>query len=338
MSYAVTMGNLMQKLRINPRVLCLLSLLVCACSNPPVDPALSILVEHDTHFSKSDGSPRPKVILENSIHRAVIATQQGGTCGIESGILEWLHKRTGSNQVNRVIDANYMRGPVISARITDNRKDFKRVLLHFEDLPDKDPQTSETDNSGSLAYTIFSHSPVLKIEYIDRLPNPDPIVDLGMPGGVKKIGSGFSDAAETRVYGQENFNDLVCHPATYWTNVADDPRLQWESGPADGGALNYHNHLIVAVASKASDEGYGRVVPIHQDNERGGARHLKLLWNTGIEFYTKPWTDREFGQSSEQQFYAPPFVAYLFCFTNGLDEAIKLGKIIVDGELQHAKK
>jgi hypothetical protein len=159
------------------------------------------------------------------------------------------------------------------------------------------------------------------------------MVDLGAPGGVKKAGRGFTPGASTRIHGQDAFNDLVCHPETYWSSVADDPRLSGPAGPDDGGPLNYNGFIIVAVASDSTGEGFGRVVPVHRDGIQGGVRHLKLLWNTGIEFYCKPWTDREFGRSSEKQTFNPAFVAYLFCFSNGLAGAMELGKRIADGDL-----
>jgi hypothetical protein len=310
----------------------IVALLFFTCSQPgEVDESLSISIGSDENYSMADGRKRPRIVLENSRFRAVVATKKGGRCGIESGILEYINKATGTDQVASIVDANYMRGPITSAEITDDGPRFKRVVMTFEDLPDEE----QKDNSGSVAYTIFANSPVLKIEYLDRLPPPDPIVDLGAPGGVRRgTGRGFSEGASTRVWGQEEFKELVSHPATYWTSVSDDPRLAGALGPVDGGPLNYNGHIIVAVASDATGEGYGRVVPIHRDGESGGARHLKLLWNTGIEFYAKPWTDNEYGSSAEEQTYAPPFVAYLFFFDKGLDAAMKIGKAIADGDME----
>jgi len=313
-----------------------LVLIILSCG-PPRDPQLSITISRDPDYTTGDGVPRPVVTLENSAFRAVIATKEGGTCGIESGLLEWTHKSTGTNQVpdGGIIDADYMRGPVRSAEITDDRIRMKRVVLEYEDLPDQTDRGDETDNHAVLAYTIFPNSPVIHIGYLDRTPMPDPIVDLGAPGGVRRIGGGFSENASTSVYGQEDYHDgeLVCHPKTYWTNVNDDPRAAWGAEPADGGPLNYNSHLIVAVASNESGEGYGRMVPIHLEGTQGGACHLKLLWNTGIEFYTKPWTDSEFGRSSEVQSYNPSYTAYIYCFDAGLERAMRMGQSIADGDI-----
>jgi len=306
-------------------------LLLAACADK--DPQLKMTIESDPEYELDGGTPRPAIEMENSVFRVRVATKKGGHCGIESGILHYVQKSTGTDQVAAILDANYMRGPMIRAQITHGNSDSIRVKIEFQDLPDRDSGSGETDNAGSLAYTIYPNSPVLKIEYLERLPQPDPIVDLGAPGGERKIGGGFSAGSETRLHGQESYHngELVCHPATYWTSVADDPRAVWESGPDGGGALAFKNHLIVAVASASSGEGYGRVVPIHKTGVRGGARHLKLLWNTGIEFYCKPWTDAEFGRSAEIQTESRPFTAYLFCFDDGLDAAIDTGRAIAGG-------
>jgi hypothetical protein len=298
-----------------------------------IDASFSLTIDEDPQYSDSQGRARPRITLANSCFIAVIATKKGATCGIETGILQYIQKSTGTDQARSIIDANYMRGPVITADVTDDTNALKRVVLTYEDLPDVGDREEETDNSAKVAYTIFPFSPVLKIEYLERLPEPDPIVDLGAPGGAERTGNGFSDNAKTRVYGQEKFNELVCHPATYWTSVSDDPRLTWSPGPDDGGPLSYKGHLIVAVGSIDNREGYGRVVPVHRAGTAGGARHLKLLWNTGIEFYAKPWTDREYGHSKELQAFSPPFTAYLFCFDDGLENAIQMGKKITDGNM-----
>lgn len=312
------------------------ALLVISCSTSQ-DAQLSITISQDPWYDTSGGVPRPVISLENSAFKGVIATKAGGTCGIESGLLEWTQKSTGTNQVPKggIIDANYMRGPVGSAEITVSSQRMKRVVLEYEDLPDQAGSGKETDNHAVLAYTIFPNSPVIKIEYLDRTPMPDPIVDLGAPGGARRIGGSFSENASTRVYGQHEYHggELICHPKTYWTNVDDDPRAAWGAGPSDGGPINYHGHIIVAVASKETGEGYGRVVPVHMQGRQGGARHLKLLWNTGIEIYTKPWTDSEYGQSNVEQTYNPPYTAYVYCFDAGLDRAIEMGKAIADGDL-----
>lgn len=309
---------------------------VACIGSPGPDPLLRVTVEADPEYTLSNGTPRPRIILENSRLYLVVGTKEGGRCGIESGILSFVQKSTGTDQVatRGVLDANYMRGPIISAEVTDNGPAFTRVVMVTEDLPDI-KEGEETDNRARVAYTLFANSPVLKIEYLDRLEDPDPIVDLGAPGGVERIGGSFSEDAATRIYGQEHYHGgvLHCHPTTYWTSVKDDPHLAWTFGPVDGGPLAYNGHLIVAVASLATGEGYGRVVPVHRDGVRGGARHLKLLWNTGIEFYTRPWTDDDHGRSTENQTFSPPFTAFLFAFEGGLTKAMELGQSIADGDM-----
>ena len=80
----------------------------------------------------------------------------------------------------------------------------------------------------------------------------------------------------------------------------------------------------MAVGNPANGTGFGRVTPIYRENDQGGVRVLKLLWDQGFEPFIAT------GQRDKL-----PFTGYIYVFDQGLEEAIALGKTIVDQNTVH---
>ena len=249
-----------------------------------------------------------RVELENSLYRAVIRTNQGGACGIEHAIRDWVIKAADEDQVDNYIDACAQRGPLIRAEVVHDGPGRKTLRGEYENCPQ-----GSGDNSAVIEYSIFPDSPVIRVDYL-RYPNSwANTVDLGTPGGTRK--------GEFRFFGQREYavqvRDIVGYPESYW-NTYDGG--EYRDDPLYGGPLNYKDHLIMAVGNPENGRGFGRVMPVFDQGERGGMRIVKLLFDRGFETFPRT------GQG-----FAPSFTGYLFVFTEGLDEAARMGQRIVDG-------
>lgn len=254
-----------------------------------------------------------RVELENSLFRAVMRTNQGGECGIEHAIRDWVIKAAGEDQVDNYIDACAQRGPMIRAEMVHDGAERKTLRAEYEDCPQ-----GSGDNSAIIEYSIFPHSPVIRVDYLKYPSSWANTVDIGKPGGTQK--------GEFRFFGQQEYaaqvRDIVAYPESYW-NTYDGGG--YRDDPPDGGPLNYENHVIMAVGNPENGRGFGRVMPIFARDERGGVRIVKLLSDQGFETFPRT------GQG-----FAPPFTGYLFVFTEGLDEAVRMGQRIVGGDMLSA--
>ena len=248
-----------------------------------------------------------EVTFENSVYKAVIRENDGGTCGHEHSIRDWVMKSNNTDQVNHYIDASAQRGPLKNVTVLHDSADSIKFRMEYRDCNDNYiPTISE--------YTFYPGSPVIKIDYL-KYTSWTNTVDIGTPGG-----SSNRNDFETKTYGQESYiRNLQYHEKSYW-NTYDGG--EYINDPKDGGSLNYKGHMIMAVANKKTDIGYGRVMPIITD-QKGGIKVLKLLWNQGFE--TFPATGR--GQAIRL-----PYTGYIYLFDTGLDSAIVMGQKIVDGD------
>lgn len=260
------------------------------------------------------------VTLENSVFRAVIRVNEGGDYGHEHAIRDLVLKSSGRDQVEAFIDACAQRPPLKSAEVIAADDETSTVRLAYAAPGGETKAVSEA--------TIFRDSPVIRIDYVQYTPWTN-TVDIGHPGGQVEAPDGgiVEVTSETRIYGQEKFlemykRDLVYHEESYW-NTFDAP--QKETDPADAGPLNYNGHMIMAVAGEENGEGFGRVMPIRMEG-KGGNKILKLLWDKGFEC---------FPATGDQE--RLPFTGYVYVFTGGLDEAIEMGKKIVDGDICSGK-
>lgn len=251
----------------------------------------------------------PRVELENSIYRAVIRTNQGGACGVEHAIRDWVIKAADEDQVDNYIDACAQRGPLIRAEVVYDGPERKTLRGEYEDCPQ-----GSGDNSAVIEYSIFAHSPVIRIDYLRYPSSWANTVDIGTPGGTRR--------GEFRFFGQREYaaqvRDIAAYPESYW-NTYDGG--EYRDDPPDGGPLNYESHVIMAVGNPENGRGFGRVMPVFERERQGGMRIIKLLFDRGFE--TFPRTGQEF---------APPFTGFLFAFAEGLDEAVEMGQRIVDIE------
>jgi len=250
----------------------------------------------------------PKVEFENALYRAVIRRHDGAVCGVEHAIRDWILKSSGQDQVNNYIDACAQRGPLKSAAIVLQSPDSIRFRLEFRDCDDVSlPFISE--------YTLYASSPVIRIDYL-KYTYWTNSVDIGTPGGI-----GERHRAQTRVYGKENYiRALDYHEASFWNTF--DP--EYKDDPKDGGSLNYRGHLIMAVADPETGVGFGRVMPVRMEG-KGGIKILKLLWDLGFE---------TFAATGDPESERLPFTGYIYLFESGLDDAMALGKRIVDGAVR----
>ena len=254
-----------------------------------------------------------RVELENSLFRAVMRTNRGGACGIEHAIRDWIIKAADEDQVDNYIDACAHRGPLIRAEVVYDGAERKTLHAEYEDCPQ-----GGGNNSAVIEYSIFSNSLTIRVDYLSHPSSWANTVDLGTPGGTHK--------GEFRFFGQQEYGDQVrditAYPESYW-NTFDGGK--YSGDPLDGGPLAYKGHLIMAVSNPENGRGFGRIMPVFNFKRQGGARIVKLLFNHGFETFPRT------GQG-----FAPPFIGYLFLFTEGLDEAIRMGQRIVDGRIGEA--
>ncbi|MBL8598942.1 MAG: hypothetical protein JNL14_14500 [Devosia sp.] len=166
-------------------------------------------------------------------------------------------------------------------------------------------------------YTLRDDLPAVQIDYLIygtyRVFN---VVDIGTPGGVVEKFSGA-----TRVLGQESWTrPIVYHERPYW-NVHVDERADFlVPDAADAGSLNYRGYMIMAAGKEGSGWGLGRAIQIYRQGEAGGIRCVKLLWDTGFETFPCYDVDQE----------RRPFRSFLFAYSGGFDEAMRLGCTLVD--------
>ncbi|MBL8055046.1 MAG: VCBS repeat-containing protein [Anaerolineales bacterium] len=276
---------------------------------------VSVVIDTET-FS---GRTYPRVTLENDLFKAVVrARLKGDQWGaVEHGIQDLVIKANNQDQVDRYIDSSAQRGALRSATLLHDGADYKQVLLQF-DAYLGDPATAADDGQpAELAYTIWPGSPVIRVEY-RRYPNTwTNTVDLGTPGGTR--------AGQLAVYGGANWRrgyDL--YPKSYWNTYAPDGY----NDPVDGGSLNYHNHMIMAVANPANGTGYGRVMPIYAASGTGGIQLIKLLLSaTDVSGF------ETFAGTGQAYASLPPFTGYIYIFRDGLTNAVSAGQQIADGNL-----
>lgn len=245
-----------------------------------------------------------EVTFENSVYKAVIRENAGGTCGHEHAIRDWITKSDNIDQVGNYIDACAQRGPLKKATVLCDTADSIKFRMEFRNCTD-------TLISAISEYTVYPGSPVIKIDYV-KYTNWANTVDIGTPGGTN-----VRSSLETKIFGQDSYSrNLQYHPGSYW-NTYDGG--DYKNDPVDGGSLNYNGYMIMAVGNTITGAGYGRIMPVIA-YKVGGIKIVKLLWNQGFE--TFPAT----GQTVRL-----PFTGYLYVFDSGLDSAIEMGKMIADG-------
>ena len=280
--------------------LSILSLVCFSIAFAQLDPELSIVVDSSGTY--------PAITLENSVFRATIRVNYGGSCGTEHAIRDWVIKAYNEDQVDSYIDACAIRGPLERASIVWDSDTLMTVRAEFDDCS-RDP----IRNSATIEYSIFPNSPVIKIDYIKFPWGWANVVDSGTPGG-------SSYGGQYRFYGAGEYAEKVrgydIYPDSYW-NTYDGGK--YSNDPPTAGSLNYKNDLIMTVGNSAKGHGFGRVIPIYKKDVRGGATIVKLLWNNGFEIFPK--------------IYSRPYVSYLFVFDNGTAKAVQMGQMIANGDM-----
>lgn len=275
---------------------------------PQADPQMNIFIGEDADFPG-----KLQVTLENSIFKAVIRVRKRKieTYGnLDHCIRDWILKSMQQDQVENCIDGSALRPLCTAATIVCDSADKKSVRLIY-------------GNEGFVnEYSIFPNSPVVQVDYISYCDTTRPggwinAVDIATPGGITE-----RFTAETRVHGQEEWvRPLTFHEFPYWSIHHSDKEIYQVVDEVDAGSLNYKDHLIMAVGNPENGTGFGRIMPLYQENARGGVLILKLLWDVGFEPFFATGQD-----------FRPTFTGYLFLFMQGLEEAIEMGKHIVDGD------
>ena len=275
------------------------------------DESLKIGIGRDANYSQFK-----TITLENSIYKAVIRVRERQIRAhgkYDHAIRDWILKSTKQDQVDVCIDGSAHRYVCDRATLVADSSDFKSVRLE-----DGDAYVNE--------YTIYAHSPFIRIDYLKYDIPSDPgdwcnIVDIGMPGGISE-----RYKAETKIYGQENWTrPLTYHEAPYWSIFyRADKDIYSTVDESTAGSLNYKDFFIMTVSDPQTGVGFGRIMPIYLANKQGGARIIKLLWDTGFEPFIST------GQEDRR-----PVTSYVFLFQNGADAAIRTAQLFLD---EHVSK
>jgi len=311
-------------------VLVVLIIMLQSCTlsgtSGPSDPELKISVTDDPDLFGSK-----QVTFENSLYRAVLKSNGPYHKDWKDGPMFWHHIRSWALKSNGIdqakgagIDCNHFRGNCYKTEMLHDGDDRKSIRMYYHAdaryiLAEEDIDSSVTQIVSD--YTLFPNSPVIKVHYISYMKHNGwaNAFDIGSPGGLTG-----RHKAMTRVYGQENWiHELIYHEETYWRGFTIKPDEPGEY--PDGGPLNYKDHFIMAVGNPENGVGFGRVMPIYKPGKAGGCRIFKLLWDQGFELF--PST----GLSNHPD--RLPYDGYIFLFNRGLDDAIEMGKAIVDGDM-----
>jgi hypothetical protein len=287
-------------------------------------------IETDAHLKitmEPSVSKYGTVTLENSIFRIVIGTRSGDKrCPQDSSsqLSRFVIKSCNQDQVGvGNIEGGAIIGHFRSMKITVDSLTRKTVHLEYDGCP------ADSQNTVMSEYTIFPNSPVIRHDHLLYGGNNGwyNIFDCANPGGSETF-----DSSEIKIYGSDKWiRGFIYHDQpgekgyydqTDYASQSPDPHIPDQ---VDGGSLSYHGYFIMAIASKTTKTGFGRVIPIYNaKQDKGGVGILKILRYNGGGFECFPgW-----GQNKR-----PPFSSYLFCFTNGLDSAINMGKKIADGDM-----
>jgi hypothetical protein len=287
-------------------ILCVF-LLLDSCGRVPSgldenDPEMHILIDTDPDYPE-----HPRIVMENSMFKAVFRVNEGGVTGIEHAIRDWILKSTKQDQVDLFVDACAQRPPCVDAYLIKDDISCKSVQMIFG------------DRQFINVYTIFPNSPLIKIEY-NKYDHKESYwcntVDIGTPGGLSQ-----RYRAKTIVYGSDrHLRDISYHEDSYW-NTFDGG--EYAQDPLDGGALNYHDHVIMLVGNPETGIGFGRIMPVYLKGRQGGIRILKLLWDRGFE---------TFAATGKSQTYRPAFTGYVFLFDKGFEPAVDFAKSVIDSE------
>jgi hypothetical protein len=244
-----------------------------------------------------------KVDFGNSIWDATIRVNNGGKCGKEHAIRDWVVKSTGADNVNNYIDACAQRGPLKKADLLHKTATECKFRLEYH-------QCLNAIVEHILEYTFYPDSNVIKIDYL-LYTNWTNIVDLGTPAGK----SNSLTSGTTKLLGQDYFiRPLQYHEHSYW-NIHD--LGIYPDDPKDAGCLNYGGHVIMAVEGAGTSAGFARVLPLRKPGI-GGINIIKLLWNRGFENFLAT------GQAERL-----PVTSYLYLFNNGINAALETGKNLV---------
>lgn len=258
----------------------------------------------------------PRIVLGNSVFHAVIRPYLMDKHKVEQSIQVWTLKRANVQQAgagkHRYIDASAHRGPILKAEVTYDGPDRKTVRTWWR-------QKMGDRVSVIEDYTIYRDSPVIRLDYIrygEGYGGWFNTVDIGAPGGL-----GDRHQARTILAGMDAYRpELVYHEESYW-NIHDEG---FEDHPRDGGPLNVNGQIVMAVVNEKTGAGFGRVMPIWQDDgDRGGVRAVKLLWDQGFETFP--------GAGGSDP--ARPVTGYLYCFDGGAQQALEMGRAIANGDM-----
>jgi hypothetical protein len=269
---------------------------------PKSTPVFGVTVDKDPNFPMF-----PRISFENYYFKAVIRSEVSEEGLIENGFCDWIIQSTQHDEINYMVDGCAMR-PAI-AKVEKIKESATEITVKI---------TYEA-NSFVQLFTVFSNQPYIKVDYLKYSElngnNWMNTVD------VTEKTSGDNRNYQTHLAGDSAYiRPKVLYEDVYWNSSEwDIPKAG--ADPKDGGSLNYRNNAIMVVSNKKTGAGFGRVMPFWKENESGGMRVLKLLWNRGFE---------TFPALGKNQHYCPAFTAYLYCFDKGFKNGISIGKKLLD--------
>ena len=263
----------------------------------------------DSQLKAEIGSNLSYVILQNSqIYVKYLPFNEGHT---QFAIREFRIKSAGNeNQAGNYLEAATGKANLASASIIDNGTAKKTVRLVWNTWI-KSTKTIDTSKKLTQEVSIFPNSKHLKIVSVNVKYGLN-IVDIGTPGGTTN-GKHFAYGHGSWGRAYITHKDPSYH-GSYYNRYPPDG----VNDPANGGALNYHNHFIFGVYNPSNGRGFARTIPV------SACSIAKLLLSStqrsGLELYPYPFNKDH-----------PQFTSYLFAVTGGESDILSTGKALADG-------
>ena len=211
----------------------------------------------------------------------------------EGYIKDFNVKAKNANLHGNIIDAAAHRSRITNARIINNSSIKKTVRVTWIGN-ELFPYPAVSDIS------IFPDSKYLRIDYIEC--------------AFAHIAEwGYGEWGTYKIYGYDIADPPLYEKCFYWENSnygCEGEYVNWKGIEGDPSSLLYKGWFILGVYD-SKGVGYGRVL-------KGEDIHtIKLLSKTGFEIFIKNL----------------PTTSYLFTVTQGADEVISIGKMLVDNHV-----
>lgn len=277
-----------------------------------------------------DADGHIQVVMEN--RRLLLEYGYREIEGTGEGLMKkFFLKEFSSENIPHTFEGAAHRGMIQNAKILVNRPAVKKVRIEWA------PQAGikqKYDRPAVTEVSIFPNQNFVKLDY-KTFCYPH-ICDIGHPGGIPfKTASDTTARGEYVIYGARKWQQLRAqiNAPELWQHENPHHRLTDDLFPCYPNPLIDHNWVrtenplsyrgwyILGVYNPANGRGFGRVIPADI------VPVIKLLWGKGFELF--PFWN--------QDGITEPFTSYVFISTNGADGILKLGKSLVDQEIQQRK-